>query len=90
MLHVMLCTRMLREPRREAALRRSALELQQAGAACGQCLRRLNGQDQAQALPAHRCREYNHHYLFIIVIIYHYYYYYKYRFPPSITPQDRR
>lgn len=43
-----------RQPRREAALRRPAQQLQQAGAARAQRQRRAHRAHQAQALPAHR------------------------------------
>lgn len=49
-----------RQPRRQEALRRSTLQLQQAGAARRQhhrCATRLH---QTQAEPAHRCRKSHH------------------------------
>lgn len=49
--------RLRRQPRRQAAVRRPALQLQQAGAAGRQHHRRTPRLHQAQAQPAHRCRK---------------------------------
>lgn len=46
-----------RQPRRQAAVRRPALQLQQAGAARAQRQRRAHCAHQAQAEPAYRCGE---------------------------------
>lgn len=45
------------QPRRQEALRRPALQLQQAGAARRQHHRRAARLHQTQAEPAHRCRK---------------------------------
>ena len=66
--------RMLWESRREKTLRRSAVQLQQARAACGQRLRRFDSQNQAQIVSAHRCREskylLNIYFIFYLNILY--------------------
>lgn len=54
-----------RQPGRQAPLRRSAVQLQQARQAGRQHLRRAARLHQAQAVPAHRRREYQHTCLFL-------------------------